>query len=88
MTQGDEKAESTVLLISMLMLIKDLDRPFTGFVTIKPTLISQEAHDPAAQYQHTTPAPLPATATATRSSSKGPRPDPLSVSLALVAVAP
>jgi Protein of unknown function (DUF4239) len=48
-----------VLLISMLVLIQDLDRPFAGLVTIKPTLISQEAHDLATQYRDTTPAPLP-----------------------------
>lgn len=48
-----------VLLISMLALIQDLDRPFAGFVTIKPTLISQEAHDLATQYRDATTAPLP-----------------------------
>lgn len=48
-----------VLLISMLVLIQDLDRPFAGFVNIKPTLITQEAGDLAAQYQQVTSAPLP-----------------------------
>jgi hypothetical protein len=48
-----------ILLISMLVLIQDLDRPFAGLVTIKPTLISQQAHDLAIQYRQDTPAPLP-----------------------------
>jgi cytochrome bd-type quinol oxidase subunit 2 len=48
-----------VLLISMLVLIQDMDRPFAGFVNIKPTLISQQATDLTAQYQQSTPAPLP-----------------------------
>lgn len=48
-----------VLLVSMLVLIQDLDRPFAGLITIKPTLISQEAQDLATQYQQATTAPLP-----------------------------
>jgi hypothetical protein len=61
-----------VLLISMLVLIQDLDRPFAGLITIKPTLISQEAHDLATQYRQTTTAPCLATTGVTRSSSVGP----------------
>lgn len=48
-----------LLLISMLVLIQDLDRPFAGLITIKPTLISQEAADLAGQYGQVTAAPLP-----------------------------
>ncbi|MBV9205593.1 MAG: hypothetical protein JO037_09370 [Actinobacteria bacterium] len=43
----------------MLVLIQDLDRPFAGFVNIKPTLISQQAASLAAEYQQVTSAPLP-----------------------------
>jgi hypothetical protein len=48
-----------VLLISMLVLIQDLDRPFAGFINIKPTQISQQASDLAAQYRQAASAPLP-----------------------------
>jgi hypothetical protein len=48
-----------LLLISMLVLIQDLDRPFAGLINIKSTQISQQAGDLAAQYHQATSVPLP-----------------------------
>jgi hypothetical protein len=48
-----------VLLIFMLVLIPDLDRPFSGLVSIKPTAIATEVQDLKAEYRQTNQQPLP-----------------------------
>jgi hypothetical protein len=48
-----------VLLLFMLLLIPDLDRPFSGLVSIKPTAIATEVQDLKAEYQQTSQQALP-----------------------------
>jgi hypothetical protein len=48
-----------VLLLFMLVLIPDLDRPFSGLVSIKPTAIATEVQDLKAEYLQTSQQALP-----------------------------